>query len=205
MLTRPKALLFDLGSVLIDVDFDRSLRAWQPVSRLSLQQLRASFTVDAHYERHERGEIGAAEYFDHLARLLQLDAPHDRILAGWNAVFAGEIADTVALVHAVRSQVPCHVFSNTNATHQAAYSALYPDLFDGFGQVFTSHEIGRRKPERRAFEHIVTTLGVAPAEILFFDDLAANVEGAIAAGLRAVQVRSPEDVRSGLRAAGCLS
>ena len=40
--------------------------------------------------------------------------------------------------------------------------------------------------------------------ILFFDDLASNVAGARAAGLQAVQVSGPRDVREGLRALDLL-
>ena len=54
----PQALLFDLGGVLIEIDFARAFRAWQPISRLSLEEISWTFKFDAPYERHERGEIG---------------------------------------------------------------------------------------------------------------------------------------------------
>ena len=34
-----KALLFDLGGVLIDIDFERTLRAWEALTPLSLEQI----------------------------------------------------------------------------------------------------------------------------------------------------------------------
>jgi putative hydrolase of the HAD superfamily len=68
--------------------------------------------------------------------------------------------------------------------------------------VFSSHEIGRRKPERAAFEHIARVLDVPLGSILFVDDLPENVEGAQAAGLQAVLVRSPGDVRTKLEEIG---
>ncbi len=73
-----------------------------------------------------------------------------------------------------------------------------------FDRIFASHEIGLRKPEKRAFEHIATVIGVRVGSILFFDDLLENIEGARAAGLEAVQVRGPADVRDALRREGMI-
>ncbi len=201
---RPEILLFDLGGVLIDIDFERALRAWQPASRLTLAELKQAFRHDEAYERHERGEITAEQYFRHLAATLALDAEPAQIEQGWNAIFVAEIAETTALIRAMHGRIPCHAFSNTNAAHQAYWSRAYPSVATAFGRIFTSHEIGLRKPDPRAFAHVVQALGVPAASILFFDDSLANVEGAAAAGLQAVHVRSPADVANALRFIGEL-
>jgi putative hydrolase of the HAD superfamily len=200
--SKPLALLFDLGGVILDIDFDRVLRAWQPVSRLSFEEMKRAFQFDAHYERHERGEIAGSEYFGHLASKLGLQADEAQIAAGWNAVFVGEIVETTKIVQSMRTVLPCHAFTNTNATHQAGYHSLFPGLQGSFERIFASHEIGLRKPERRAFAHVAQAIGVAPASILFFDDSPANIDGALAAGMQAVQVRGAGDVKNALAAAG---
>jgi len=199
----PQALLFDLGGVLIEIDFARAFRAWQPISRLSLEGIAAAFKFDAPYERHERGEIGAPEYFDHLCSTLSLAKDHARVKEGWNSIYIGEIAETTAMLRFARKRLPCHAFTNTNATHQAAWSAQFPAVVNSLDRIFASHEIGHRKPEKRAFEHIANALGVPTGAMLFFDDLAENVAGARSAGLQAVHVRSPDDVRRALQAIGC--
>jgi HAD superfamily hydrolase (TIGR01509 family) len=200
----PELLLFDLGGVLIDIDFERAFRAWQPMSQLSLDEIRRNFGFDLPYQRHERGEIAAAEYFDHLASLLRLQASQAEIAAGWNAIFIREIRQTVELVRTARSRLACHAFTNTNAAHQAAWSAMFPDVVAAVDGIFASHEMGCRKPERRAFEHIARATGVALGSILFFDDTLENVQGAAAAGLQAVHVRSPADVKQALARAGVV-
>jgi hypothetical protein len=62
--------------------------------------------------------------------------------------------------------------------------------------------VNQRKPDRAAFNAVVSRIGVPAGRILFFDDGAENVAGAQAAGLQAVHVTSPRSVRSGLRSAG---
>lgn len=200
-----RALLFDLGGVLIDINFQRAFENWQTLSTLSLEGISERFGFDEAYEQHERGEISAAAYFAHLARELQLQGDHQAIARGWNAIFTGEISETLALVQAARAHLPCFAFSNSNAVHQAAWSAMFPRVVQAFDRIFVSSDIGLRKPERQAFEHIAREIRVAPQAMLFFDDLAENVAGAQAAGLQAVHVRGPADVRMALQSIGCVA
>jgi putative hydrolase of the HAD superfamily len=198
-----QALLFDLGGVVIEIDFNRAFEYWQPISRLSVDELKAAFKVDVPYQRHERGEITASEYFAHLGKSLQLQDDRARIAEGWNTIFVQEITETRRMVEAARTKFPCYAFTNSNAVHQAAWSAMFPMVVQCFDRVFVSSEIGHRKPERKAFEFVAHTLGISVNSMMFFDDLPENVAGAAAAGLEAVHVRGPADVKSALLALGC--
>ena len=198
------ALLFDLGGVVIAIDFDRVLRYWQPCSSLDFEEMRRRWRLDAVYRRHERGEIDAAGFFAHLRQVFELEAPDEEIERGWNRVFAGEIDATLETIHGLRSRLPCFAFTNTTPTHQTAWSAGYPRVVAAFERIFCSPELGMRKPEREAFTHVSREMGVEPESILFFDDTPENVEGARRAGLQAVQVRSPADVDRALREFGVL-
>jgi glucose-1-phosphatase len=199
---RPQALLFDLGGVLFGVDFARALEAWAPHSSLSLAQLREAFKHDLQYERHERGEIDATQYFDHLAATLQLATTREEIGQGWNAIFVDEITEARKIVEAMRKVVPCYAFTNTNAFHMAAWSRLFPRVVGAFDRIFASHELALRKPEPAAFERICQLTGVKAASTVFFDDLPENVQAAKSFGLQAFVVQSPKDIVDSLRAVG---
>jgi putative hydrolase of the HAD superfamily len=198
----PQALLFDLGGVLIDIDFGRALSAWAASSALPLAELQRRFRFDEQYERHERGEIGAHAYFDHLRATLQLTASHEEVARGWNAIFVGEISAARAAVAAARKSLPCFALTNTNAAHMACWSRRFPEVVGAFDRIFASHEMGLRKPERAVFEHICRATGVAPASFVFFDDLPDNVAAAARAGFQTVLVRSAGDVCSALDGLG---
>jgi len=199
-----RALLFDLGGVLLDIDFGRALAAWAPHSRLPPERLREAFRLDEPYERHEAGALAAEGYFAHLREALALECDAATVQAGFNAILLGEIAETVQLLEAVRQRVPCYAISNTNAVHVTEIDRAFPQLLPRFTRVFASHETGHRKPHAAAFEHALREIGVAGAEVLLFDDLVANVEAARALGLQAVLVRGPQDVRAALRERGLL-
>jgi len=199
-----RAVLFDLGGVLLDIDFGRALATWQAHSRLPPDRMRAAFAFDEPFHHHETGRLDDDGYFGHLRQLLALDCDLAQVRAGFNAILVGEIADTVRMLEAVRTRVPCYAISNTNPSHVAEMERAFPGLLPRFSRVFASHEIGHRKPQPGAFEHVLREIGVPPPEVLLFDDLAANVEAAMALGLQAVQVRSPEDVRVALVQRGLL-
>ena len=198
-----QALLFDLGGVLIDIDFARVFAHWQAHSALSLAALSARFAFDEPYRQHERGEISGEEYFAHLRDRLELRCDLSQVAAGWNAIFIDEIRETRALVEVASRTLPCHVFSNTNATHHAVWSARYPWLDQTFERLFVSSAMGLRKPDRTAFEHIGAVLAVPLDAIMFFDDTLENISGATQAGLTAIHVRSSQDVRAALQRIGC--
>jgi len=195
-----KALLFDLGGVVIDISVERALRHWAPSSRLTIEQMRGRLAADEPFRQHERGELPAAAYFAHLRRVFELQASDQQIADGWNAILVGENTESLRLVASARRHLPCYAFTNTSHTHQAAWTNAFPNVVSAFERIFASPELGLRKPERAAFEAVTQEIGVEPRAVLFFDDLLENVEGARAAGLQAVHVRGHQDIREALEA-----
>lgn len=193
-----------MGGVVIDIDFDLALRSWGEHSRLSIDEMRSRLVMDAAYEQHERGEIDASEYFQHLRTVFELDGSDEDIARGWNSIYVGDIAETVRDILSVRDRLPCYAFTNSNPTHQISWTAAYPEVVAVFDRIFVSSDLGLRKPERAAFDAIAAATGIRSSGMLFFDDTAENIEGARAAGLQAVHVRSPADVRDALIEIGAL-
>jgi HAD superfamily hydrolase (TIGR01549 family) len=198
------ALLFDLGGVLIDIDFDRALQRWSHSSQLPLVEITRRFSMDEPYRQHELGEIPASDYFAHLRQLLELEASDEEIVHGWNAIFVGEIAATIDCIATARENLPCYLFSNTNPTHQAYWETAFPAALDSFQQIFVSSEMGLRKPDRAAFEAIAAATGFDLGEILFFDDTEENIIGAKQAGMPAILVNDHTDVENALTNIGVL-
>jgi len=193
------ALLFDLGGVLVEIDFQRVIARWAELARVPAQQLAPRFAHGPAYQRHERGEIDMAAYGDALRTDLGLALDDDALIDGWQRVFLSEIEPTVQLVRELQGRIPMYVFSNTNATHHAFWRARYATALQPFDRVFVSSEIGARKPEREAFERVAGEIGTPVGRILFFDDTEANITAARELGMPAVLVRSPEDVRAAVR------
>ena len=191
-----EALLFDFGGVLIEIDFDRVFARWAELAGVPVEQVKSRFEHGAAYEAHERGEIDASQFYATQRAALGIDLDDADFDDGWQQVFGPEIAPTVALLPQLRKRIPLHLFSNTNHAHHEYWKRRYAEALGPIERRFISCEMGMRKPERESFDAVASALGVAPGRILFFDDTTANIEGARAAGLQAVRVRSTEDVRA---------
>jgi glucose-1-phosphatase len=193
------ALLFDLGGVIIEIDFNRAFARWAAHSNYRLETIKARFSFDSFYQRHERGEIGASEYFDSLRASLGIDISDTQFVDGWNAIYVREVPGIAALLQRAKEKMPLYAFTNSNPTHQHVWSKRFAAVLGLFHTVFVSSELGKRKPEPGAFHAIAETMGVKLQRIVFFDDSLENVEGARAIGLRAVYVRSIADIEGSLQ------
>ena len=196
------ALLFDLGGVVIQIEFARVFEAWAVAAGVPSSQVNARFSLDAGYEAHERGELEAAAYCAHLRRLLGLDLADEHLLSGWNEIFVGEVPGVGALLATLARSFPLYVFSNTNVAHRDFWRVRYAGLLGAFSQIFCSCDLGLRKPSPAAYLEVAKRIGIAPARIVFFDDHQANVLGAREAGLRAHEVHSAADIRAALSREG---
>ena len=199
-----EALLFDLGGVVIDIDFNRVFARWAQHANCDVAQLRQRFTHDAAYRSHETGTLSDEAYFASLRASLAIDIADAQFLDGWNEIFIGEVPGIADLLARAQKRVPLYCFSNTNRAHEICWSTRYAGVMNNFEKVFVSSTIGLRKPDAAAFQHVVKEIGMPAERILFFDDNADNISGARACGLQAVHVTSPTIVADTLAAAGLL-
>ncbi|MGJ4917387.1 HAD family hydrolase [Bradyrhizobium oligotrophicum] len=196
------ALLFDLGRVVIDIDFVQVVSRWAAHAGCPSEQIAARFVRDEIYHGHERGTVSDAAFFANLRQQLGIYITDAQFLDGWNAIFVGAMPGIAALLARAAEKLPLYAFSNTNQPHIDHFSPVYADLLGHFREIFLSSSIGLRKPDAEAYDHVVRAIGVPAKRIVFFDDLAENVEGAQASGLNAVLVRSTADVAAALEALG---
>lgn len=195
-------LLFDIGRVVIDISFDEVMARWAADAGCAPADLAKRFIVDDSFKHHEIGRIDDAAFFDNLRTSLGIGLSDAQFLEGWNAIFTGAMPGIAPLLARAAKRMPLYAFSNTNPAHVAHFSVAYADLLSHFRTVFLSSSIGLRKPDAEAYDHVVKAIGVPASRILFFDDSAANIEGARARGLHAVQVTSTDDVAKALAALG---
>ena len=195
-------LLFDLGRVVLDISFDRVMVCWAGHAGCTPADLATRFVVDDSFKHHEIGRIDDAAFFASLRQSLGIGITDAQFLEGWNAIFTGEMPGIAPLLANAARRMPLYAFSNTNPAHVAHFSQAYAEVLSHFREVFLSSSIGLRKPDAEAYDHVVKAIGVPASRILFFDDSAANIEGARARGLSAIHVTSTDDVARALTALG---
>jgi putative hydrolase of the HAD superfamily len=193
-------LLFDLGRVVLDISFDKVMATWAGHAGCDPADLASRFVVNDSFKHHEIGRIDDAAFFAGLRQSLGIGLTDAQFLEGWNAIFAGEMPGIAPLLAGAAQRLPLYAFSNTNPAHVAHFSQAYAGVLSHFREIFLSSSIGLRKPDAEAYDHVIKAIGVPASRILFFDDSAANIEGARARGLCAIHVTSTDDVARALTA-----
>ncbi|MNS02311.1 Alpha-D-glucose-1-phosphate phosphatase YihX [compost metagenome] len=187
--------IFDLGNVIVDIDFNRVLGAWSDFSRVPLATLKQNFTMGEAFHQHERGEISDEAFAEAMCHEMDLPLSYEQFAHGWQAVFVAlrpEVIDTMNKLREQGHRVV--VLSNTNRLHTTFWPGEYPQIHDSADKIYLSQEMGMRKPEARIYQAVLQAEGFSAADTVFFDDNADNIEGANQLGITSILVTGKETI-----------
>lgn len=183
-----KAVIFDIGGVLELNPATGWAERWAQRLGMELQSLEGA--LSRIWPAGSVGSVSLGEIESQTASALGIDVPTVKALMEdtW-AEYVGTLNDELARYFAAlrprfRTGILSNSFVGAREREQASYG--FEDMCDA---LVYSHEIGCLKPDPRAYETVCERLDVSPAEALFVDDLEANVQGAIDAGMRGVLYR----------------
>lgn len=199
-----KAIVFDIGGVLVELDTGRCIKAFQTI--LGFERITEILDPS-----HQKGIYGDME-----AGILPADEFRRRILAesrpgcvpsdvdrAMAALLVDIREDTVQTVKRLAARYPLYLLSNNNPISMArTYEILREKGLEAsvfFRDQFISWEMRMLKPSREIYEEVVRRIGLPAGEILFIDDNRANVDGALSAGMLA-RYYQPESPLSALMA-----
>ncbi|MGX8941131.1 glucose-1-phosphatase [Symbiopectobacterium sp. Eva_TO] len=187
--------IFDLGNVVIDIDFNRVLGVWSKLSGVPLATLKERFTMDEVFELHERGEISDEEFGARLSQEMGMLLSYEQFTAGWQAIFVALRPEVLDVMQQLRQQGHrAVILSNTNRLHCAHWPALFPEVAEAADYLYLSQDIGMRKPEARIYQYVLTQEQATPAQTVFFDDNEQNIAAAQALGIRSILVTDRDTV-----------
>ena len=149
-----KALLLDLGGVVIDVDPQRCFEYWAEAAGVDVDSIAVRWRADEAYEAFEIGAIGFDEYLANLSTRLGISLKPGDWRAGWNALLGDPIADVVAVLPTLAERLPLYCFSNTNDVHQAAWEQRHAEALTPFRRIYVSWQLGMRKPSVAAYHRV---------------------------------------------------
>ena len=191
-------LIFDLGNVIIDIDYQNSLRLIRNhLSELIQDRVTGFYLTDFHKD-YEKGLIDSPTFRNSVRSYFDQDWEDQKVDELWNSLLVTIPANRLELIAKLKNKYQIGVLSNTNQIHIEAVDTMLKrdhgieNLNELFHRVFLSHEMGLSKPSPEIYEKMVSELGTTPDRVVFFDDLEANVKGAASVGIQAVHVTGPE-------------
>ena len=183
-----KAIVFDVGGVLITLDLERGIRAFKEV----LGYERITELLDPCHQKGifgamEGGEISADEF---RTRVLEESRPGstpadvDRCV---RSILNPILPETAAAVRSVYGRYPLYLLSNNNPIGMPACLELMDKAGIGglYQDMFVSSEMKMLKPSREFYLEALRRIGLPPEEVLFIDDSLVNVQAARAVGMDA--------------------
>lgn len=181
--------IFDLGNVVINIDFSRVLGVWSKLSGAPLATLKKKFVMGEAFEQHERGDITDENFAAKICGELGIALSFEQFTAGWQAIFVGVRAEVIEIIQDLRKKGHrVVILSNTNRLHCDYWPSQYPEIQQSVDKLYLSQDLGMRKPDPAIFRYVLEQEGVAAAQAIFFDDNAENIEGAKTVGLQTVHV-----------------
>ena len=196
-----KAILFDLGKVLIHFDFGIVYRALEKLCPYNAAEIRQRLASTDLVSRFETGLMEPRDFAAQTSSLLELSIPYEEYRRIFVSIFS-DVLIPESMLEALARRYRLVLLSNTNAMHFEWLEVEYAQLLRHFHQRVLSYQVRALKPQAEIFQAAVKAAGCRAEECFYTDDIAAFVEGARAIGIDAVQFENCAQVERELRARG---
>jgi len=180
-------ILFDLGKVILNFDLTIISSKLAALSENSEADIAYYIFENGLSRAFERGNLNPEEFFEAVRKQLNLTISFERFAPIWNEIFT-PLPGMEQLVNILKATHRVGLLSNTNKLHFEYVANTYP-VVQGMDW-HLSYKMHTAKPDPEIYNKVIQFYNINPKEIFFTDDIARNVEGAINAGMQAVQFHS---------------
>jgi len=185
-------IIFDLGNVLVRVDYEKFENGLlsEGFSRSAFDRV---FASDHLKFRFESGEISGHEFLDIVTRGLNNEITPERFIIHFNSMFSGipQMKNFLTGLHG-NGRYNLFLLSNTNPIHFGYFKDNF-DYVNLVHHIALSYELKMLKPDIRVFEKVLELYHLKPEETLFIDDLEVNCASAARTGMNVIKYNGFED------------
>lgn len=202
-MNKPRAVIFDLGKVLVDFDWSLAVRRLLPQCDATAEQITEFVNYSPLLIEFETGRITTPQFFDEVKRCYGFRGTLEEFHAAFGEIFT-PIEPMIQLHAALRSRgVPTYILSNTNEIAIRIIRRQFQFFAHFNGYVF-SFEHGVMKPEAALYQVVERLSGWRGADLFYVDDRPENVAAGLARGWRGVVHESSAQTQAAFTQAGLL-
>jgi len=190
------AIIFDLGGVILNIDYHKTISAFKNIGVSNFDVLYTQAKQNNVFDDFEMGKISEYEFRDYIRKVSNKNLSNEQIDTAWNAMLLDLPIERIAVLNRLNKTYPIYLYSNTNAIHLKAFRQIIKSSFDNellleslFLKTYYSHELGMRKPNQDGFLKIINVHDLEVASTLFIDDSEQHIKGATAVGLQTVWLK----------------
>lgn len=192
MITGVKHIIFDLGGVLLNIDYQLTEQAFIDAGITNFGQLYSQLAQTDLFNRLETGKIDRQTFFNDLRAISGVSLDDATIVKCWNAMLLDFPLRRLQILQQLRLYHDLVLLSNTNEIHEQAFNKILidangiPSIGVFFDRVYLSHRVGMRKPDVEIFSRVVEECGFKPEHTLFIDDSPQHIAGAKQLGIQTI-------------------
>ena len=186
-------IIFDLGGVLLNIDYSATERAFEALDIPDFKQRYSQLRQNAFFDDWETGRIDREAFLSGIQGVsANNNLTEAQILEAWNAMLLDFPLRRLQLLQQLRGYYDLILLSNTNEVHEAAFNEILmrahgiPSIAHFFDKVYYSHRVGMRKPDKEIFQHILDENSLKPEHTLFIDDSPQHIETAKSLGIQTI-------------------
>jgi glucose-1-phosphatase len=200
---RLRAIVFDIGRVLVRVDVSRAMKQLGAGPTMSPAELWAAIEKDPRWVDWQEGRISARDWHLHLTRRLGLSLSFDEFVRSWNQVLDPEPIQNDGLLARLAKGYRLGLLSNTDPIHVAHMEATYT-FFRHFPAPARIYSCVHRasKPSPVLYLEALRACRVQANEAVYIDDVPAYVEAARNLGMTGIHYQSSEELVKELQRIG---
>jgi len=193
-----KALIFDLGNVLIFFDWKIAERRLNEIQE-GLGTLTTKFLKENNsiIKNLEKGKLTEDEFLNMVKSHLNSKIDKITIAKIFSEIF-WENSELTKLLPELRKNYKLFLLSNTNIIHRK-FGWDHYNFLKNFDKLFLSYEVGFAKPEEEIYQLVIHSIDLNPSEVLYIDDIEEYVNAAKNLGWNAVQFKSNEKLIEDLK------
>jgi putative hydrolase of the HAD superfamily len=190
-------IIFDMGGVLVSLDWDKACAPLARLSDLTYDEVMKEVQNGPIVESSMLGRLTPQEFHRAICDKIHVAIDFDPFIDIWNSILGrdDEMADLVEELTSTHTLV---IASNTDAIH-FTYSLEHFPVLKAFDRHFLSCEMGLLKPDPAYFHHVLYGLWASPANCVFIDDRPDNVRAARNLGIKGLVFESIAKLKSDLR------
>jgi FMN phosphatase YigB (HAD superfamily) len=189
----PRAIIFDIGRVIIPVDFARSFKVLGKHGARSHLEVLRELEADPRWPDWQEGRVAPRAWHEHLSKKFQLSLSFDEFYGTWCSVLDPETILPETLFERLGTRCRLALLSNTDPIHVAHIEATFPFVRHFPVRVYSCH-VGASKPGPLIFHHALREVNALPEETLFIDDVRENAAAAARLGINAFHFTSANDL-----------
>jgi len=197
-----RAILFDLGKVLVHFDFRLGYRALEGRCHYPAAEIPKRLAATGLVERFETGLIEPREFVRSMSEALGLGMDYEEFCRVWSCIFRHPLLPD-SMLEGLAKHYRLVLLSNTNAIHFESIRRNYP-LLRHFRGIVLSYEVKAMKPRPEIYQAAITAAACSAGECFYTDDIAEYVTAARHLGIDAVRFESSEQLQREMAARGIL-